>query len=92
MDMDIRTAGDHVEEWREIVIAAIDATRPADELWSVTASEVSDGVLNLDFSLNFEASRSITLALPADSVGRKLLYRMSCYLLRNEWPGALEVH
>jgi hypothetical protein len=49
-------------------------------------------VLSLDFSLNFEASRSITLALPTDSVGRRLLYRMSCYLLRNEWPGALEVH
>jgi hypothetical protein len=91
--MDIRTTGDHVEKWREIVIAAIDATRPADEVWSVTAAEVEDGVLCLDFfSLDFEASRSITLALPADNVGRTLLYRMSCYLLRNEWPGSLEVH
>ena len=90
--MDISTSGDHVEEWREIVTAAIDATLPADEVWSVTASEVADGVLCLDFSLNFEASRSITLARPADNVGRTLLYRMTCYLLRNEWPGSLEVH
>jgi hypothetical protein len=34
----------------------------------------------------------MTLAFPGDNVGRTLLYRMSCYLLRKEWPGALEVH
>jgi len=33
--MDIRTEGVHVDEWRETVIAAIESTRPAGEMWSV---------------------------------------------------------
>jgi hypothetical protein len=89
--MDIRMGGAHVDEWRETVIAAIEATRPADEVWSVTATEVADGVVAIDFARNTDAPRSITLALPGGNTGRKLLFRMACHLLRRE-PGALEVH
>jgi hypothetical protein len=45
--MDIRMLGDHLEDWRETVIASIDATRPPGEVWTVTASEVATGVLSL---------------------------------------------
>src|SRR6476659_5064453 len=62
--MDIRTEGAHVDEWRDTVIAAIEATRPADEMWSVTATEVSDGVVAIDFARSNDAPRSLTLARP----------------------------
>lgn len=90
--MDIRTDGAYVERWRETVVAAIEATRPADEVWSATASEVATGILQIDFARDIEVSRSITLAVAADPIGHTLLYRMSCYLLRTHWPGALGVH
>jgi hypothetical protein len=89
--MDIRTEGAHVDEWRDTVIAAIEATRPADEMWSVTATEVSDGVVAIDFARSNDSPRSLTLARPGSNTGRVLLFRMACHLLRQE-PGALEVH
>jgi hypothetical protein len=92
MSMDIRTQGVHVEDWRDTVIAAIDATRPPIEIWVVTAVEVADRVVRIDFTKDFESPRALTVGLTGDTVGRTLLYRMSCYLLRQEWPGALEVH
>jgi hypothetical protein len=88
----IRILGAHVDAWRDTVVAAIDATRPAGEVWSVTAAEMAAGVLRIDFAKDFETPRSITLAIPRGTTGRTLLYRMSCYLLRKEWPGAVEVH
>jgi hypothetical protein len=91
MKDDVRTEGAHVDDWRETVIAAIEATRPAGERWSVTATEVADGVVTIDFARNADPPRSITLARPGGTTGRVLLFRMACHLLRRE-PGALEVH
>jgi hypothetical protein len=90
--MEIRTDGAHVERWRETVVAAIEATRPAGEVWSATASEVVANVLQIDFARDVDVARSITLALPRSPASQTLLYRMSCYLLRTHWPGGLEVH
>jgi hypothetical protein len=85
--MNIRIQGAHVENWRDTVISAIEATRPAGQAWSLTSTEVPPGVLRIDFSRDVE----ITLAIPEDKIGRRLLYRTACHLLREDWPGALEV-
>jgi len=90
--MNIRIQGAHVEAWRDTVISAIESTRPETETWSLTSSEIATGVLTIAFARDTEAPRSITLAIPEDKIGRTLLYRMACHLLRKDWPGALEVH
>jgi hypothetical protein len=92
MSMDIRTQGAHVEDWRATIVTAIEATPPPNEIWMVTAVEVADRVVRLDFVKDSDSPRAITVGLTGDRVGRALLYRMSCYLLRKQWPGALEVH
>jgi hypothetical protein len=79
--MDIRTEGAHLDEWRETVTTAIEATRPADEIWSVTATEVADGVVTMDFARNTDAPGRSPWRCPAATPDACCCFgwRATCY-------------